>query len=71
LTDWFAEEYQTKSSASKRRKLNSEQEREEVHFKIKGFFRQFRKGDQFDAVRLSLSRSKSRGMNMASRSPSD
>jgi hypothetical protein len=59
MTEWFTEEYKSRTTA-KRRKLNVEQERQEVHSKIKSFFQQFKKGDNFDIVRQKLSRSHSR-----------
>jgi hypothetical protein len=65
MTEWFTEEYKSRTT-TKRRKLNVEQERQEVHSKIKSFFQQFKKGDNFDIVRQKLSRSHSRSTDKSS-----
>lgn len=53
MSGWFSDEY--KNRGNKKRKLDHTEERIEVHQKIKGFFTQFRKGQQFDIVRSRIS----------------
>jgi Ca2+-binding EF-hand superfamily protein len=57
MTEWLQEDYKNRLGSNKRRKLNPEQERQEFHQKIKGFFSQFKKGADFDAIRNKLQRS--------------
>eukprot|EP01122_Echinamoeba_exundans_P009822 TRINITY_DN3538_c0_g1_i1.p1 TRINITY_DN3538_c0_g1~~TRINITY_DN3538_c0_g1_i1.p1 ORF type:complete len:1064 (+),score=289.89 TRINITY_DN3538_c0_g1_i1:121-3312(+) len=54
MADWFSED--ERSRGAKRRKLNADQERQEVHTQIRSFFQQFKKGDNFDVIRKKISR---------------
>lgn len=59
MADWFSEDERTRGAA-KRRKLNADQERQEVHSQIRSFFQQFKKGDNFDVIRKKISRAGSK-----------
>lgn len=53
MTEWLAEDF---NSTPQRRKLSADEERADLHLKIKGFFKQFSPSQNFEEIRKKLQR---------------